>query len=399
MDYSSELKIKRIIWLAMVLVSMLIMLLHIYDPWRFVFVSGLLILSVTLRDINYPPEQSFILYKLVTCIEVTLVFILQINDRSGYSVIFYYALIADAVITYSCLFGASVTVICFLAAFLYLYIIGVNYGDGEFFKTVLRDLFMLSLFFSIMCLVKYEINQRRKISRMMYELKIKSKQLEDTYIKLRDSTSSIEDITILKERNRIAREIHDTLGHTLTSALIELEAGERLLKTDKETGTEKIRLAKGQIRKGLKDIRESVGILNKGKTVVDFEASLKLLLDETARHGDISIRYEISDIPPLTEFQEKALFRALQEGLTNGIKHGNSSAFLFLLNYECDHIRFHLQDNGKGCDKIVFGFGLSAMEQRIREAGGVLLITSSWQEGCCIDIRIPVREEARLDEN
>ncbi len=233
---------------------------------------------------------------------------------------------------------------------------------------------------------------------MMYELKIKSKQLEDAYIKLRDSSSNIEEITILKERNRIAREIHDTLGHTLTSVLMELEAGERLLKTDKAAGAEKIGLAKGQIRKGLNDIRESVGILNKGKDVVDFTASLKLLLDETARHGDIFIRYEISDLPPLSEFQKKAIFRALQEGLTNGIKHGNSSAFIFLLNYDPEHILFHLQDNGTGCDKIVYGFGLSAMEQRIREVGGTLLITSSWQEGLGINITIPVRKEAAVED-
>lgn len=97
-------------------------------------------------------------------------------------------------------------------------------------------------------------------------------------------------------------------------------------------------------------------------------------------------------MPPLTEFQEKALFRALQEGLTNGIKHGKSSAFIFLLNYDTNNLRFHLQDNGTGCDKIVFGFGLSAMEYRIREVGGILDITSSLQEGCCINITIPIKK-------
>ncbi len=393
MDYSSERKVKRILWAAMAVAAIVIILFHIHNPWLIAFVAGLLLLSVTLRGMTYPAEGPFNFHKPAIFLEIILVLILQINDRSSYTAAFYYALIADAVINYAVILGAVVTAVCFAADILYLFIIHSNIYSIEILHTASRDLAMFLLIYSIMCLAKYEINQRRKISKMLYELKIKSKQLEDAYIKLRDSSSNIEEITILKERNRIAREIHDTLGHTLTSVLMELEAGERLLKTDNAAGAEKIRLAKGQIRKGLNDIRESVGILNKGKDVVDFSASLKLLLDETASHGDIFIRYEISDLPPLSEFQGKAIFRALQEGLTNGIKHGNSSAFIFLLDYGSEHVRFHLQDNGTGCDKIVYGFGLSAMEQRIREVGGILLITSSWQEGFGIDITIPVRKE------
>lgn len=393
MEYSSEKKVKRVLWAVMVAAVILIILFHIQNPWLIAFVAGLLLLSVTLRGMTYTAEGPFHFHKPVIFLEIIFVLILQMNDRSNYAAAFYYALIADAVINYSVLFGAVVSAACFGADILYLFITQPNAYSVGMLHTAIRDLAMFILVYSIMCLAKYEINQRRKISKMMYELKIKSKQLEDAYIKLRDSSSNIEEITILKERNRIAREIHDTMGHTLTSVLMELEAGERLLKTDKAAGAEKIGLAKGQIRKGLNDIRESVGVLKKGQNVVDFPASLKLLMDETAGLGDIFIRYEISDLPPLSEFQEKAVFRALQEGLTNGIKHGNSSAFTFLLYYDSGQIRFHLQDNGTGCDKVVYGFGLSAMEQRIREVGGILLITSSWQEGFGIDITIPVSKE------
>ncbi|WMJ86011.1 sensor histidine kinase [Anaerocolumna sp. MB42-C2] len=399
MDYSSEIMVKRLIWIFMVWASIIIILLHIYKPWHLIFISGLLLLSFTLQGINYPQCQPFLYYKLILYIEVILVFFLQMNDLSGYSRIYYYVLIADATITYSCLIGAGITGISIFANFISYYINSDNLYTRSFWDMVTVNSSVLLLFFSIMCLVKYEINQRRKISKMMYDLKVKSKLLEDTNIKLCDNANNIEDLTILKERNRIAREIHDTLGHTLTSVLIELEAGERLMKIDKESAAEKIGLAKGQVRKGLNDIRESVGILNKGKAVADFTASLKLLLDETARHGEIFVRYEISDMPPLTEFQEKALFRALQEGLTNGIKHGKSSAFIFLLNYDTNNLRFHLQDNGTGCDKIVFGFGLSAMEYRIREVGGILDITSSLQEGCCINITIPIKKRECMDED
>jgi signal transduction histidine kinase len=235
----------------------------------------------------------------------------------------------------------------------------------------------------------------------MYELKKKTKQLEDSYIKLRDNTRDIEEITILKERNKIAREIHDTMGHTLTSVLIELEAGERLLPNDQDLAVQKINLAKEQVRKGLSNIRESVGVLNKGKEILGFVPSLKLLLEETALHGDIYVKYEIEELPQLSEIQEKALYRALQEGLTNGIKHGKSTAFIFILKCEDKHISFQLQDNGTGGGKIVFGYGLSAMEQRIREVGGTLNIASFFGEGCTINISIPLvgKEVCNGDQN
>ncbi|WFR58049.1 sensor histidine kinase [Anaerocolumna sp. AGMB13025] len=397
MDYNSELLVKKIIWLFTVLLSLFIILLRIYNPWNLVLISGFLLLSFTIRGMKYPLVFRF--YKLIAFLEVILIMGLQMNDQSGYSRVYCYILIADGAISYSYVFNACIAVLCIITNFIYL---GISYGNlytKSFYNRAAGDSFMLIVFLSIMCLVKYEIGQRKKISKMMQELKIKSKQLEDTNLKLCDNATNLEEITILKERNRIAREIHDTFGHTLTSVLMELEAGERLLRLEKEAAAEKIGLAKGQVRKGLTDIRESVGILNRGKAVVDFTASLKLLLEETKNYGGIHIRYEIKELPPLTETQEKALFRALQEGLTNGIKHGSSSAFIFLLNYDGNKVTFHLQDNGTGCEKIVYGFGLSAMEQRIRETGGKLCVTSALQEGFCIDITLPLRKEESLDED
>lgn len=391
MDDSLEFKVKRAIWLSIIIVLFFITLYNINDPWIPVFLSGLLIFSVTIRNIIvYPTRQISKAGKMLLYFDVMLVLLISCFDSSEGSQVYYFALIADALIDYSYLFGGSVTVFCFLANLIKKLMQFKGFSSADFFHAVTLNSLILFAFFAVMCFAKYEINQRRTVSKMMYELKIKTKKLEDMYIKLRDNTRDIEEMTILKERNKIAREIHDTMGHTLTSVLIELEAGERLLKSDQELAAEKIRLAKGQVRKGLRDIRESVGILNAGKEIIGFVPSLKLLLDEIAKHGDIFVRYELSDIPQLTEMQEKALFRALQEGLTNGIKHGKSTAFVFTLKYENGNINFHLQDNGTGCDKIVFGFGLSAMEQRIRGVGGVLNISSSYGEGCSININIPI---------
>jgi signal transduction histidine kinase len=206
-------------------------------------------------------------------------------------------------------------------------------------------------------------------------------------------------MAVLGERNKIAREIHDTVGHTLTTVLIEMEAGVRLIKKNPEIAVEKINLAKSQVRKGLRDMRESVSVLNSGREILGLYSSIKLLLDETAKIGEIIINYEISDIPNLSIAQSKALYRALQEGLTNGIKHGRSTAFVFKLICDNEGVNFLLEDNGSGCERIIPGFGLSAMAQRVKESGGIFNISSERNEGCRINIRIPFREGEQNSAN
>jgi signal transduction histidine kinase len=375
----------------MFLILVFITVYNINDPWMPVFLSGVLAFLITISNIIiFPTRKNTRANKIIIYIEIILVLFINYYDNSDSSQAFYLVLIAEACLDSSYLFGGSVTAFCFLSNLINIYLQYDVFTPSDFIHAIMINSIMFLVFFGVVCFAKFEINQQRTMSTMMYELKKKTKQLEDAYIKLRDNTRDIEEITILKERNKIAREIHDTMGHTLTSVLIELEAGERLLKNDQDLAIQKINLAKEQVRKGLSNIRESIGVLNKGKEILGFVPSLKLLLEETALHGDIYIKYEISEILQLSEMQENTLYRALQEGLTNGIKHGKSTAFVFVLKCENGNISFQLQDNGTGCDKIVFGFGLSAMEQRIREVGGTLNINSFYGEGCTININISI---------
>jgi signal transduction histidine kinase len=373
----------------MFLILAFIIIYNIIEPWIPVLLAGVLIFLITINNIIIFPARKNT-SKIIIYIGIILVFFLNYYDDSNISQTFYLVLIAEACLDSSYLFCGSVTAFSFLSNLFNIYLQFDVFSPSGFIHTIMISLLMFLVFFGVICFAKFEINQRRTISTIMYELKKKTKQLEDSYIKLRDNTRDIEEITILKERNKIAREIHDTMGHTLTSVLIELEAGERLLKNDQDLAVQKINLAKEQVRKGLSNIRESVGVLNKGKEILGFVPSLKLLLEETALHGDIYVKYKIEELPQLSEIQENALYRALQEGLTNGIKHGKSTAFIFILKCEDGHISFQLQDNGIGGDKIIFGFGLSAMELRIREVGGTLNIDSFFGDGCTINISIPL---------
>jgi len=258
------------------------------------------------------------------------------------------------------------------------------------------NLLLFSVVFLLIYITRYAINQNVRLQSAMGQLKLRTKQVEDMNARLRSASEELEEVTILKERNRIAREIHDTVGHTLTTVLLEMEAGELLLSRDPALAVEKIHLAKGQVRKGLNDIRKSVGVLKEGHDILAFVPSLEALIQDTMKHAAVYIRHDISIASDLTPEQQKTVYRALQEGLTNGIRHGKSTAFVFILKEQNGKIRFTLQDNGCGFEKLTPGFGLSAMEERVREVSGTLSVKSSAGQGCTIEISFPVKREDML---
>jgi signal transduction histidine kinase len=393
MGEKTESTLTTILYIVLFTVLVTLVLQNLDNPWVLILLSGFLITSFTFRNaMIYGSLGHRRLGKIQILFDIALIFVISHFDKGGSSQIYYFTLIGDACIAYSYLFGGFVTLTCFLSFVLQRLLWAGLPLPGIVSGIALNFLAFFSIY-AIMFIVKYEIKQREKLSDIMYELKVKTKQLENTCVKLKETSKELEEVTALRERNRIARDIHDTVGHTLTTVLLEMEAGERILKVNQELALEKYALAKGQVRKGLNDIRESVSALQSGREIQDLATSLKLLINETIKHGGINIRYDISELPPLDIPLEKALYRALQEGLTNGIKHGGSTAFVFILKYENGNIKFLLQDNGKGTGKVIFGFGLTGMNERVMELGGVLTVDSRPGEGFNINISLPVVEK------
>jgi signal transduction histidine kinase len=399
MGEKTESTLTTIFYIVLFTILVTLVLQNIVNPWTLILLSGFLIASFTFRNaMVYGNLGHRNLGKIQIFIDVALIFFINHFDKGGSSQIYYYILIGDACIAYTFLFGGFVTLACFLSFVLQRFLWAGLPPSGIVSGIALNFLAFFSIY-AIMFIVKYEIRQREKLSDIMFELKVKTKQLENTYVKLKETSKELEEVTALRERNRIARDIHDTVGHTLTTVLLEMEAGERILKVNQELALEKYALAKGQVRKGLNDIRESVSTLQSGREIHDLATSLKLLINETVKHGDINIRYDIPELPRLGTPLEKTLYRALQEGLTNSIKHGKSTAFVFIMKYDKNNIKFLLQDNGKGSDKVVYGFGLTGMNERVRELGGVLTVDSKPGEGFNINISIPVEKEIANGSN
>jgi signal transduction histidine kinase len=210
---------------------------------------------------------------------------------------------------------------------------------------------------------------------------------------LRQYSLKIEDQATLHERNRIAREIHDSLGHSLTAQNIQLESA--LLFCDSNPEKTKIFLerAKDLGVKALSEIRKSVSTLRsdplQGKSLTSI---LNNLVDEFCHNSNITPHYTVNLQKPLKPEINIAIYRIIQEALTNIGKHSNATEVTIQVLSQVGWVHLCIEDNGKGFNpqQNTTGFGLRGMEERTATLGGKLHINSYPGSGCQIMVDIPL---------
>ncbi|OLO39388.1 hypothetical protein BTR23_10150 [Alkalihalophilus pseudofirmus] len=285
-----------------------------------------------------------------------------------------------------------------VTGFIMIYIIGIIGQISELRIEVglIANYVLVTACISIFISQYVELN--RKIQRYSVELEIKveerTNELEEThqqFVKsIQESATAMAEIAALEERNRITQEIHDNVGHTLTATVLQIEASKRLMDKDLMLAKDKMDVAQTLVRKGIDDIRSSVRMLKANDWSFDLKTSLQELIQETCKYTDVHIDTELSAIPNLTHQQKSTLVLALKEGLTNGIKHGKCKRFHFRLSVEKDKVRFLLKNDGQPLELQKYGFGLSAMNERIQQLGGTLHVYPEKEWGCVLHISIPI---------
>jgi two-component system sensor histidine kinase ChiS len=223
----------------------------------------------------------------------------------------------------------------------------------------------------------------------------RTKELEDANRSLagsvRETAAALAELSVLEERNRIAHEIHDVVGHTMTAAIVQLEAAHKLAERDLAKSKEKLENAQQLVRKGLNDIRVSVRLLKDEGTAFELIPAMKELIRETEETTGVSVKAAIGILPELNGLTRRVLYHALQEGLTNGIRHGRCHQFRFDLSVADDTIRFSLSNDGLPYANGKPGFGLTAMMERIHLLGGTVEIgPASPASGCLLSITLPI---------
>ncbi|QQQ80240.1 sensor histidine kinase [Saccharothrix sp. 6-C] len=209
--------------------------------------------------------------------------------------------------------------------------------------------------------------------------------------RLRGYAAQAEQLATTQERNRVARDIHDGLGHHLTVVQMLLQAARAVIGTaEPERLDAMLAKAQDQSKQALAEVRRSVAALREPRSgsLVD---ALRALASEAGEAG-VPTGFEVRGAARATRAEvEESLFRAAQEGLTNVRKHADATAATVVLDYErVDLVRLEVRDDGRGmADRPGDGFGLVGIEERVAGLGGRVSVGSAGGGGVALTVEVP----------
>jgi signal transduction histidine kinase len=229
-----------------------------------------------------------------------------------------------------------------------------------------------------------EERARGEVERLAQELSRANQQL-------RFHAVQAEELATIRERNRLAREIHDSLGHYLTTVNMQLEAARAVMESEPAKALDALQKAQALTREGLADVRRSVASLraSPGAERPLPEALAELVAD--SRTSGLPTELTITGSPrDVSQAAQLTLYRAVQEALTNVRKHAQASRAQLGLDYAAAGlVRLTLRDDGRGASAVEGGFGLLGIRERVHLLGGEVVITTSPGNGFALEITLP----------
>ena len=229
-----------------------------------------------------------------------------------------------------------------------------------------------------------EERARAEVERLVSELTLANQQL-------RAYAVQVEELAITKERNRLAREIHDGLGHYLTTIHMQIQASKAIASRDPRKAQDALDKALEMTHQALADVRRSVASL-RSPAIADLP--LPEMIRELIDHidaGKIKTQFQVLGTPrELSPQARMTFYRSAQEALNNAIKHAQASVLLLTLDFRAaDSVTMIVQDNGQGAEDMNGGFGLIGMKERANLLNGEVKFSSAKGQGFSVEIWLP----------
>lgn len=250
---------------------------------------------------------------------------------------------------------------------------------------LISSVFTLILHFVVVQVGLAFYRQFLRLDKALKELDASQKELKKAY-------AVVAEVTALEERQRIAKEIHDTAGHSITTVIMQTEAAKLIVESNPREAKSKIVAANLQAKHALEELRDSVHLLSGQKENQTLKDALERIIHESTDGTGITVRSQM-DEAEVAPAMHRFLCNSLKEGISNGLRHGGATAFWFELKNENGKICFLLSDNGKGVKTREWktGFGLSSMQNRAKSFGGE--VSFNTEEGFELMIMLPIGGE------
>jgi len=230
----------------------------------------------------------------------------------------------------------------------------------------------------LLCQLHGAQRSKLKLEERYDALNQKHHNLAETRRTVMDYAKKVEQYAQVEERNRIAHDLHDDLGHRLTRLKMMLEAATRLPKEQQARAYELVSEVRDQLGDSMESLRATVRKL-KPAAIESNRYSLEGLLHQSASENGVKVDFMIAGTPyELYPSHEIILYRNAQEAITNAIRHGEATEVAIKLTYADSHVVMSVRNNGKLPDsgELRKGLGLQGMEERLRVVGGQLSIVT-----------------------
>ncbi|MGG6266360.1 sensor histidine kinase [Leptolyngbya sp. AN03gr2] len=220
------------------------------------------------------------------------------------------------------------------------------------------------------------------LSHMIVMQQKKDQQIEEL-------SEQVESLAATLERTRIAREIHDSLGHTLTDLDTQLAVAQTLRSHNPTQAFQAVDTAKQLARQCIEDVSQAVRRMRESD--FDLNQALIALLEQLRQTSSLKVEWKVN-LPTLPIYQSYQIYCLVKEALMNVQKHAKASHIQFSAQQTTQGITIDILDDGIGFDKNTFtpGFGLQGMMERVQLLGGQFEIQTEIAQGTQIHITIPL---------
>ena len=238
------------------------------------------------------------------------------------------------------------------------------------------------------------------VNRLVQSQQKQRAELIQANLKLAEHAITLEELAISRERNRLARELHDTLAHTLSGLAVNLEAIRILIPQASDEVQEKLQQSLASTRTGLVETRRAMKDL-RSKQLEDL--GLRLALQKIAREAEQRAGFNLDmklpdQLPEITPLSEQAFYRIAQEALENIVRHAQAKSVHLELKQSDNELILKITDDGKGLDPSQASenehLGLRGMQERAKNVGGRLGVNSQLLSGTTITFVVEVSNDS-----
>ncbi len=348
-------------------------------------VAGLIVLYMVLSTLNMRPcvvETAWRIHAMLAVQTLIVAVLVLLTPELSFFIIWYYLQVVYAIITLPQR-AAHVWLMALAMITFAILIYAYGWVGGLTSAAVYASGFVF--FWAFAGLTRRAEAARKESERLLAEL-------QEAHRALQEYAQKAEALAVSEERNRLAREMHDTLGHRLTVSAVQLEAAERLIPSQPARAAEMVATVRGQVRAALAELRQTVAALRQPlEDDLPLERALPRLVDEFQQATGLKVALSLPDaLPPLSAPQRLTLYRAVQEGLTNIHKHAAAKRAWVKLEAADGRLTLVVRDDGRGPQGESSGFGLRGLRERVARLGGEVRFGPAPEGGSTLEVELPL---------